>query len=415
MDLHVHRSMDVGWRQPMSDHLRLASADPGKHVWERAQFAWHAAFAVLALLTATLVLVDGELSQDRRVLALALLVALSGWYATAGARALHQGESRAGLRYLAVAGPIVVTLFWITPSGAVMQFILYPHLWSMLPLRGALTGTVGTVLSVTAVAFPNIGPERFVQVAVLTATALVVAVLLGLWISTIIDQSRQRAELLVELERTRAQLATMSHETGVLAERERVAREIHDTLAQGFTSILMLLQSTAGEVDRDPAGARCHLAQAERVARENLAEARLLVAAMSPAELGSASLPDALSRIVERLGQELGVAAVLTIDGRARQMPVAHDVVLLRAAQEALANIRKHAGASRIDVGLIYEPGRVLVAVRDDGCGFDPANTNGGFGLGGMRRRVDEVGGTLELCSAPGTGTTVRVALPDPA
>lgn len=263
-------------------------------------------------------------------------------------------------------------------------------------------------LSVGTVALVQSGP---IAAAIQVGLTLPLSLLLGTYITRIIDQSAERAETIDELERTRAELATVSHDAGVLAERQRLSREIHDTLAQGFTSVLMLIQAAESAVDTDPAAVRRHLALARDTARQNLAEARLLVAALSPVDL-QAPLSEAVRRLVDRLGQELGVSATMRVDGAPRPLPANHDVVLLRTAQEALANVRKHAGARRVTVTLGYGEAGTMLTVADDGRGFDRDARPDGFGLTGMRARAADVGGVLDVDSRAGGGTTVRLKLP---
>ena len=167
---------------------------------------------------------------------------------------------------------------------------------------------------------------------------------------------------------------------------------------------MVLLELAESEVDTDPTAARQRLATARETARQNLAEARALVAALTPVDLQAAPLPDAIGRLVERFGTETGLPARLTVTGESRALPANTEVVLLRAAQEALTNVRKHAGAGRVEISL---DGAVL-AVADDGAGFDTAAPTGGYGLAGMRRRVEEIGGTVSIASGPG-GTRVEV------
>jgi signal transduction histidine kinase len=244
--------------------------------------------------------------------------------------------------------------------------------------------------------------------AVTQATvSLAFTLLLGFWISGVVEQSARRRAVIAELEATRAELAEVSRTAGVLAERERVAREIHDTLAQGFTSMLMLLELAESDLDRDPAGARRRLATARETARQNLAEARALVADLTPVDLQAAPLPQALGRLVDRFGRETGRPASFTATGPTRPLPANEEVVLLRAAQEALANTR-HAGTGAVTVALRYGPDGATLNVTDDGPGFDPAATTAGYGLAGMRRRAQEVGGTVAVRSGP-AGTTVEV------
>src|SRR5262249_40044880 len=151
--------------------------------------------------------------------------------------------------------------------------------------------------------------------------------------------SRARADLIAELEAARAELSQVEHEAGAAAERERLANEIHDTLAQGFASIVMLSQAAANSIDDEGSAAQRYLQSIERTARENLAEARHLVEGMQPAALEGVSLVDALERLTERLGGDLGIDAHIEVLGAVRPLPSATEVALLRAAQEAVANV----------------------------------------------------------------------------
>ena len=230
----------------------------------------------------------------------------------------------------------------------------------------------------------------------------------GTWVSRIIEQSAERAEIIDQLEATRAELDAAQHEAGRMAERQRLATDIHDTLAQGFTSILMLIQAAQADLDGSHPRAGRHLDLAARTARENLAEARVLVEDLAPAQLDGGTLPDAL----RRLSRAPGVDASFGLSGAPRPLPMATEVVLLRVCQEALANVRKHAGARSAAVRLDYDPDAIRLEVSDDGAGFDPARVNGGYGLRGMRTRVAEAGGTLTVRSAPGAGTHVSAMVP---
>jgi signal transduction histidine kinase len=190
-----------------------------------------------------------------------------------------------------------------------------------------------------------------------------------------------------------------------------MAREIHDTLAQGFTSIVMLSQVAADTMERDPAGAREQLETIETVARENLAEARALVAAFAPVGLDGTTLPDAVGRLAERFGGETGLAVDVETIGDFSGLGREQEVVVLRVAQEALTNVRRHARARQVWVRLLADGAGARVEVGDDGVGFSPARVEG-FGLAGMRGRVAEVGGDLDVASAPGRGTRVTVRVP---
>ena len=372
-----------------------------RHAWDQLDWVWHVVFGLLAALTAVLVVLE----QSAVLAALGLLAAVVVAYAVAGGPALQGGApSRRGAGYVVVAAPALAVMFALTPVTAVMLFALFPHLWRLLPTRWAAAATALMIGAIAALGVLFGPPDQRGTLLVGMAIALVVAVLMGLWISRITGQSVQRAALVAELERTRAELAAVSQDLGALTERERLAREIHDTLAQGFTSILLLAQTRDSEADH-------RLARIEQTARDNLTETRALVAALRPADLDAATLPEVLRTLVERVGRELGIRAEMRVEGEEHTLPRGQDVVLLRVSQEALANVRKHAGASRVELVLSFAADGARVRISDDGRGFDPGAAPSGFGLDGIRERVREVGGVLDLRTLPGGGTSVEVAL----
>lgn len=379
----------------------------GTDVWARSWIGWDVAFyAGTAALTVTAA-TDDDLTGDRTV-AVVALVLLAGWYAATGARAMRSRSVPLALVYLAGMVPLFLAGFAQYGVLGLLLFILYSQCWALvdypaLSVAAAVVLTAG-ISGVALVAFDSAPWQVLAQAAV----SLGFTLLMGFWISGIVQQSVGRRAVIAELEETRAELAAVSHEAGVLAERERVAREIHDTLAQGFTSVLMLLELADAEVTGDPPAARRRLAAARETARQNLAEARALVAALTPADLQAAPLPEALGRLVERFGRETGRPAGFAVTGEPRSLPPNQEVVLLRAAQESLANVRKHAGACTVAVDLSYSAGGTALRVADDGGGFDPAAARAGYGLAGLRRRADEVGGTVDIRSGSG-GTTVEV------
>ena len=214
-------------------------------------------------------------------------------------------------------------------------------------------------------------------------------------------------------------LVEQARRAGLIGERQRLAHEIHDTLAQGFTSIVMNLEAAEAilPTDHSPHAHR-HLDQARLTARESLAEARRLVWALRPKLLEEAPLPEALSRLAERWSEASGVAASVSITGTPSPLAPEVEVTLLRVAQEALANVRKHARAGRTALTLSYMNDLVALDARDDGAGFDPSTKSagsvrdGGFGLETMHERVESLGGTLSVESIPGEGTSLAVELP---
>lgn len=213
-----------------------------------------------------------------------------------------------------------------------------------------------------------------------------------------------------------AQLLTQAREAGVLDERQRMAGEIHDILAQGLTGIVTQLEAADQAAER-PADWRRHLGQAKQLARDSLTEARRSVQALTPQPLAEAGLPDALADVVGGWSTMSSVTAELITTGTAQRLLPEIETTLLRTAQEALANVARHADASRVALTLSYMEDLVTLDVRDDGLGFDPAaprraDEDGGFGLAAMRERVHRIAGTLEVESEPGGGTAVSACVP---
>ncbi|MFI6583584.1 sensor histidine kinase [Embleya sp. NPDC050493] len=324
---------------------------------------------------------------------------------------------RRGQVHLVLAYAGVTALSLVEPGGIALMYVLMPLTFTfidrMLPamLAGVYLFGVNGVLQARDAHW---APDRVARILVEMAIALGFSFLMARTINWLADKVEERGRLVRELEATRAELAETHHEAGVRVERERMAREIHDTLAQGFTSILMLLQAAGITVDSDAAATRKRLELAERVARDNLAEARALVAAQGPAggEDRAEPLAELLGRTVAGLGEELEVAATFTVTGVEHELSSTVQVVLVRVLQESLANIRKHADAGCVAVELAYRPFATRLTVADDGRGFEPGHGKGGYGLPGMRARLAQVGGEVELVSAPGRGTTVRVEVP---
>jgi signal transduction histidine kinase len=236
------------------------------------------------------------------------------------------------------------------------------------------------------------------------------------------EQSVRRKQMIVELaeanakleaamaenEGLHAQLLTQAREAGVLDERARMAEEIHDTIAQGLTGIVTQLQAAEGSAQWQR-----HVRTAAQLARDSLTEARRSVQALRPRPLATARLPEALAEVARDWSVVNGVPADVTVTGAAEPLLPEIEVALLRTAQEALANVAKHAGASRVGLTLSYMEDLVTLDVRDDGTGFSPeALTGEGFGLTVMRERVRRIAGRLAIESEPGAGTAVSACVP---
>jgi signal transduction histidine kinase len=374
---------------------------------------WDAYYAVVFAASAAIVQA-GPITASGRIIASAALAAMVPWYVWVG-RPLTQLEeaTRRGLVYLAG----VVILFAVAqsqnPNAWFLAFALCPQFFHVTTARRAAVFVV--ILNVTAGLLLVWRDPRLS--GVLTAVAWVIfavafSQVYSRWMIRVIQQSLERAALITQLESTRAELAAAHHEAGVLAERHRLAGEIHDTLAQGFASIVTLLQASLRAGGPRTEDVRRHLEMALATARENLAVARTLVTALSPAELESSTLAEALRRVADATAAAADIEVAAEATGTARRLPMGTEVVLLRVCQEALANVRKHAAARQVSVRLCYADGVVRLTVADDGGGFDIDLVNGGYGLHGMRERVRQVGGTIQVRSAVGAGTEISVEVP---
>ncbi len=399
-------------------------------VWVRLMLGWHLAFAAMVSAAAVYTVAATGLDAASRRRAALLLAVLVGVYVFGVVRARYR--ERRNWVYLVIAVVVVGLACAIDPAYTMLLFVVYPQIWMLTPsIRWALAACAA--LSVTAIlgmgSATGWSEELRRDVLPQMAVALIFSVLLGWWITRVIEQSRQRAELIEELRRTRDELAAAHHEQGVTAERERMAREIHDTLAQGFLSIVTLAQAVQARMAKSlgqngvgvvgsssssissAAGELERIALIETVARENLADARALVAAFAPVDLDGVPLADAVRRVAERFAELTGTAVDVEVSGSLTGLGRTAEVVALRAVQEALANVRRHARASRVSVAVVADGPSARVEVTDDGVGFAPAEADG-FGLAGMRDRVAAVGGQVEVVSEPGRGTRLVVRIP---
>ncbi|MDW4571709.1 sensor histidine kinase [Microbacterium sp. M3] len=302
------------------------------------------------------------------------------------------------------------------PFLAMLQTLAYPLTWVLGDTRKrGILGSVVIAVSVFTGVFLGSGltADAAVSGAATAIFSVVFATALGLWIASIAEYGEERARLVGELTAAQAQVEALSRDRGAAQERERLARDIHDTLAQTLAGLVIFAERAGRQSREGRADAAAEtIATVEQVARDALAEARALVArtAAVPSE---PVLTAAVERLVDRFRAH-GIATV-TLDADVAQSAVDRDteVVLLRCLQEGLSNAAKHAGAAHVTVHVGVAPdGTALLVVSDDGAGFDPSEPTRGFGLSGMRERVEIAGGTLEVSSRPHAGTTLRVSLP---
>ncbi|MCK2243124.1 MULTISPECIES: sensor histidine kinase [unclassified Crossiella] len=381
-------------------------AAPGEQAWQ-----WHAVQALVLLLTAGLFPVVEAPWWGYPLLAAAWL-----WYLVLGAPAVRTGpvSTPGGLVYLLGAIPLQAALVLASPIALVLLPDLFAQVfWLVRQLWLAnLAVAVTTVLSGFAVV-EHFGWSQLSILGALLGVAGCLPATIGLGVLSrrLIEAAEARERLNRELRQVRSELRTAYHREGERAERERLAHDIHDTLAQGFTSLVMLIQTADALVTADPDRARDQLRLAERTARQNLAEARALVTDLMPAALRDSTLSEVICRLVRQLAEELGVPHEVTVHGGPPDLPPATEAVLVRTAQEALANIAKHAAPGRVTARLTFTADGSTLEIIDDGRGFDPAEATG-FGLPGMRARLERIGGSVHIHSDHGQGTTVRITAP---
>jgi signal transduction histidine kinase len=332
-----------------------------------------------------------------------------------------------------VAGLLVITAVLVvrhpafglfTPAAYIYSFTVLRWPWRLLGVAAAavLAGTA------QASSIPRTDAFGLTMYAVIVSFNIAMMCACA-WVLRFAEKEEERREqALEELSRTNrlleaslaenaglhAQLLAQAREAGVLDERRRMAREIHDTLAQGLTGIIAQLQA-AEQMHEVPAPWHRPFDAVKNLARESLTEARRSVDALRPEPLRTARLSDALADVAGRWSKLHGVPVQVTTTGTARPMPPEAEFALLRTAQEGLANVARHAGASRVGVTLSYLEQDVALDVRDDGKGFDLASLEaGGLGLTIMRQRVEGLSGSLRVESEPGAGAGISACVPCP-
>ncbi|TDC39542.1 sensor histidine kinase [Micromonospora sp. 15K316] len=386
--------------------------------------------AVGMLLTSFAPVPDGLSIAPHPVLAL-VTAGWVGWFVN-----LHPAwASRRALMRVYYAGllGLAALLVLSSPWYAFFAWIGFAHAFLVLDGRWRFVGVVFTAVLIATAQSAGLptSPSHWLLWSVLV---LFNAGLAGgvTWFSMVADRqntnrkrlvdelaetNRRLAETMRENEGLHAQLLTQAREAGVTDERQRMAREIHDTLAQGLTGIITQLEAAGQARDRQ-ADWRRHVENAVALARESLSEARRSVRAVRPEALESARLPDALGELTRRWSAINEVRAEVSVTGEAHPLHPEVEVTLLRTAQEALANVARHAKATRVGLTLSYMEDVVTLDVRDDGIGFEPdvravpRQADGGYGLTAMRQRVTGVGGELTIESEPGGGTAVSASVP---
>lgn len=379
----------------------------------RERLGWDIAATALLLAVAGLSLTLPQNFAGSRWVLVAITLGVFLIYAF-GARAyvgIHEGVEDPAPAVSALLQVGMISLLTvgvaIEPNMLLLQTLVLPLIWmtSRSTLQAVLvTVGNGVVLGLAYGYWGDFTADALSTGFISSGLSTAFSLALGLWITRIAEWGVERQHLLADLTAAQAGLETASREAGAIEERARLARDVHDTIAQSLTSIVMLAERA--RLDGSPAA----IELIESAAREALVEARALVAVTSPAP-SAESLGDALRRLGDRFARETG----MRVDVSASDAVLARDVqvVLLRCAQEGLANVRKHSRAASAQVRLAISDSAEL-RIRDDGRGLGGVSIDDdrGFGLAGMRERVALVGGSLTVADGARAGTDLTVRIP---
>ena len=398
---------------------------PSANAWSRFGWVWSAIFLVALLVCSLLTLLDDAQTAVSRLVLVALAITSVGWHLLfviwwpRRTQIPLRGTPRQAAIFLLVTVLLYLPLAWLDPIFTFGIGTIYGLVYFFLPIRWALPASLLLTLSWSLLRQTSAGSIDLLSQSLWVGLAItLISGLIALWLERIIIESATRAELIAALEQAQAELAASERRAGVLAERQRLAHELHDTLAQGFIGIIMRLETAVSHLTPGEQQAIGELEKAVSEARHNLTQVRRVVQNLRPASLEKASLPEALEATVAKWQAASGVTAKTVVTGTMQPLSNEQQHVLLRAVQEALANVRKHAQATIVQVTLSYIGDTVLLDVQDDGIGMQKRAVGpddqwqGGYGLTAMRERVTHEGGTLEIESEPEDGVTVTVSLP---
>ncbi|GHF70032.1 histidine kinase [Kitasatospora xanthocidica] len=401
--------------------------------------------ALLAVATVLSYLQPDEGAANARVTVGPLVAVTAGWTLAMYTLRPREWSARTGpmLTYVAVQQVLAAVLMTQHPIFFVFAVIGFVQAYDLLPPQWAFVSVGATSLMINLI--PGGIPDTSKRIAIAAASVVLQTLLIGVFGNLSYrfnERSEERRRLIARLKSViaennglHAQLLTQAREAGVQDERQRMAREIHDTLAQSLAGIVTQLQAADRARER-PERRDWHLEQARTLAGEGLSAARRSVAALQPVELDEAHLPGAVQDLARRWSALHGVPVSVEATGDPVPLLTEIEVALFRVAQEALANVAKHAAAGRVGLTISYLDDTVMLDVRDDGVGFGALTVtgrdeppppedgdgggysdggdggDGGYGLPGLRQRLERVLGTLTVESAPGAGTAVNASVP---
>ncbi|QYH37066.1 sensor histidine kinase [Salinibacterium sp. M195] len=377
----------------------------------------HILFLALTALVVVRAFVDRNPNAAVVIALAALLIITYGFGGVLARRARGAGANARTLStylWALVLSCEWLALVWLSPDAAYLVFPLFFLYLHLLPRGWRTLAVLGSTL--LAIAALGLHSEWTVAGIVGPLVGAGVAIVIGLGYKSLAAEAAERELLVKQLLATRDQLAQTERESGVLAERARLAREIHDTVAQGLSSIQLLLHA-AERADPDAAGLE-HVRLARETAAANLAETRNFIRELAPAALVEQGMGAALRRLAETQWQtperEVRVRVADALD-----LPMPVQTALLRIAQGAMANVVKHSEATQATISIERNRSEVRLMISDNGLGFDPARVEAAaarglsdsFGLTATRERVEQLDGTLTVDSQLGAGTTVTVEL----
>ncbi|MGF2949437.1 sensor histidine kinase [Microbacterium alcoholitolerans] len=401
---------------PRSEAPTTAHTRPAVRAMEIGQY-------LMAMLLTTVGVIRAVGSGTAVPVAIIIGVAILVWH-VAGAMLLAKTAARdIEVWWLLGFAALWVAAVSVSAEFVWLAFLLWLLAGHLLPLRWGVAFSVAVLAVVIVAPILHHGTTSYANVF-----GPLIGGIFAFGISRgylqLLKDAAERERLVASLTRAQREMSELQDElahaqrqSGAIAERTRISRDIHDTIAQGLSSIRLLAH--AGGTRTDDAEAARTLGQVEALAGDSLADVRRIVESLAPAELEDDALAAALRRMLDRANDEAGLQADLHIDDTLPILPTEVEVALLRVAQSALANVRLHAGASRVVMSLIDADDMVRLDIIDDGTGFDlPAWEQSGevaassYGLRFMRARLRELGGGLDIESTPGEGTAVSAHLP---
>lgn len=380
-------------------------------IWEQWDWVWH--FSAYGLLILNIIFAYNREPGIANFSFFLILCALLGlWYIPFLNSSILRiwDHPKHGALYLVPGWVIWGGLISLTGDSLLLVGIFLPLIFSRFPIRWSTGIIIFQTLGMYFVYIMLYPTENWFAILMIILGVSIISTIMGAFITSIIKQSEDRRRLIDDLTRSRANLMKAEREAGRLTERQRLARDIHDTIAQHFTSIIMHLAAARLS---EPANLQAHIQQAEQAAREGLDEARHMIWDKKPEQLEGASLVENIEGTAARWSVENSVNVDMAVTGSPQPLDPSIDLAVLRISQEALHNIKKHAHAQNVNVTLSYMSDALALDVADDGKGFDAAQLNNrGFGLTSMRERAEELGGELTIESEPGKGTKIAVLIP---